>query len=465
MRAISLQQVRQVVGGRALAQLPPVTPAITSICTDTRLLEPGALFIAIRGETHDGHQYLPQAASKGAVAALLQETPPVTLPNVHMLIVPDTRQAMGRLARHVRLQMSARVIAVGGSNGKTGTKFLIDSALNRRLRGSISPKSFNNDIGVPLAIFPADPAQDYLVLELGTNHPGEIRNLTNIALPDIAVITNTSAEHLEGLGSIMGVRQEEASIIDGLGDKGTLIVNGDDPDLLDAVSAYSGRRLTFGLGRHNDLFATDITCTLAGVRFLLNGRREMFVPLLGRHIACNALAAVAVARRMGIREDEIIQSLAAAQGPEMRLQVQRLHGVTLINDAYNANPASMAAALQTLELIEHPGRKIAILGDMKEMGEHADRYHRELGELAGRSGLDLLACIGDKARLIAEEAGRAGMAARAIACFADAPAAAAQLPGCFVPGDLVLLKASRSMRLETIAEAMGQCTHIRRAAS
>ena len=465
MRSISLQQIRQIVGGRPLAQIPAASPPITSVCTDTRMLEPGALFIAIKGDIHNGHDYLSVAAGKGAVAALVQEEPPVVLPNVHTLLVPDTRQAMGRLARFVRQQMSSKVIAVGGSNGKTGTKFLIDSVLNRRLRGSISPKSFNNDIGVPLAIFPADPSQDYLVLELGTNHPGEIRNLTNIALPDIAVITNTSAEHLEGLGSIMGVRQEEASIIEGLNPKGTLIVNGDDAELLDAVSAHEGKRVTFGLGEHNDLFATDITCTLSGVRFLLNGRRELTVPLLGKHVACNALAAIAVAKRMGLSEDAIAEALAAARGPEMRLQLLSFHGVTLINDAYNANPASMAAALETLALLDHPGRKIAVVGDMKELGDHTDRYHRELGQAAANCGPDLLVCVGEKARLIGEEAERCGMDGECISYFTDSRPAAEALPGWFESGDLVLLKASRSMRLETVAQAMGQFGVMRKAAS
>ena len=465
MRAISLQQIRQIVGGKAVAQIPPVTPPIMSVSTDSKNLDPGALFIAIKGETHDGHDFLPEAASRGAVAALVQEMPRVSLPNVHMLLVPHTRQAMGKLARHIRQQMTSKVIAVGGSNGKTGTKYLIDSLLGARLRGSFSPKSFNNDIGVPLAIFPADPAQDYLVLELGTNHPGEIRNLTNIALPDIAVITNTSAEHLEGLGSIMGVRQEEASIIEGLSDKGTLIVNGDDPHLLDAVSGYPGKRVTFGLGEHNDLFATDITCTLSGVRFLLNGRREMTAPLLGKHVACNALAAIAVAKRMGLPEDAIAEALAVARGPEMRLQLLRFNGVTVINDAYNANPASMTAALETLALLDHPGRKIAVVGDMRELGDHTDRYHNELGQAAAKCGPDLLVCIGEKARLIGEEAARSGLDADRISYFTDANAAAAELPDWFSSGDLVLLKASRSMRLETIAQAMGQVPALRRAAS
>lgn len=262
---------------------------------------------------------------------------------------------MGRLARFVRQQLSSKVVGVAGSNGKTSTKNLIHSALAGRLRGTISPKSFNNDIGVPLAIFPADPGHDYLVLEMGTNHPGEIQALTDIALPDIAVITNCGPEHLEFLGDLRGVRRENASVINGLNPKGLLIINGDDPDLIEATSAYPGKRLTFGFKPTNDLFAADVECNQTGVRFRLNGgRKQVFVPLLGRHTAANALAAIAVARRLGLSEDEVIDNLSRARGAEMRLQLEHANGVTVLNDAYNANPASMKAALETAITLRPP---------------------------------------------------------------------------------------------------------------
>ena len=186
--------------------------------------------------------------------------------------------------------MRSKVIAVAGSNGKTSTKHLIDAALSGKLRGSISPKSYNNDIGVPLAILPADPTQDYLVLEMGTNHPGEIKILSDMALPDIAVITNCGAEHLEFLGSLAGVCRENADIVSGLNPKGVLIVNGDDPGLLKAVDGTRAMRITFGFSESNDLFATNIECDDKGVHFNLNkSKRRIFVPMLGRHNACNAL--------------------------------------------------------------------------------------------------------------------------------------------------------------------------------
>jgi UDP-N-acetylmuramoyl-tripeptide--D-alanyl-D-alanine ligase len=455
MKSISLQQVRQVVGGKALSAFPATGPDITAVCTDTRRMEPGALFIAIKGEIHNGHEFLPQAAGAGAIAALVEEQPAVKLPNVHMIQVPSTRLALGKLARFVRQQMTAKVICVGGSNGKTSTKNLIDSILCRRLRGSISPKSFNNDIGVPLAIFPADPNQDYLVLETGTNHHGELRVLSNMALPDTAVITNCSAEHLEGLGDLMGVRREEASIIEGLNPKGLLVVNGDDPQLLEAVGSYPGNRITFGFNSTNDLFATEITCDYRGVDFLLNGRRKVHVPLLGRHTACNALAAIAVARRLGLSEEEIVENLAQAHGPDMRLQLVNIRGLTVLNDAYNANPASMQAAIDTLCTLEACGRRIAILGDMRELGESTDRFHREVGVYAAAHPLDGLICIGEKAALMAESAKQAGMPADRVSHFPDTASAIGVIAKGLSSGDVVLLKASRAMHFEAVAQAIG----------
>jgi UDP-N-acetylmuramoyl-tripeptide--D-alanyl-D-alanine ligase len=456
MKPISIQQIRQILGAKALATIPATAPLVSSICTDSRRMDPGSLFIALPGENYDGHNYLRAAAAGGAVAALVEKIPDVQLPNMHMLLVPDTRKAMGKLARHIRQQMLAKVIAVAGSNGKTSTKHLVDAAIRDSLRGTISPKSFNNDIGVPLTIFPADPLQDYLVLEIGTNHPGEIKVLTDIAQPDIAVITNCGPEHLEFLGDLLGVRRENASIIEGLKPHGLLVVNGDDPELLDTVAAYPGKRVTFGFSEKNDLFASDVRCDETGVHFKLNAHTPIFVPLLGKHTAANALAAIAVARRLGLHEEAILHGLAHAEGAEMRLQLQTVRGITLLNDAYNANPASMKAALETLQTLPRTGRSIAILGDMRELGESSERFHREVGQFAATARLDMLYCIGPSSKLIAESARQAGMNAKSVKHFRDSQQAAEALAEIFQPGDVVLLKASRTVKLERIAAAITQ---------
>jgi UDP-N-acetylmuramoyl-tripeptide--D-alanyl-D-alanine ligase len=455
MKPLTLQQIKNAVGGRALTPLPQHAPTVSAVCTDTRRMQPGSLFVALKGDSFNAHEFIPDAAAGGAIAALVEQMPPQTLPNVHLIGVADTRKALGKLATYVRKHMRAKVIAVAGSNGKTSTKYLIDSALSGKLRGSMSPKSFNNEIGVPLTIFPADPNQDYIVLEMGTNHHGEIKVLTDMALPDIAVITNCGAEHLEGLDDLMGVRRENASIVSGLNPKGLLVVNGDDPELLNSVNAYKGLRVTFGFNSTNDLFANDVRCDANGTHFFLNNsRREVYVPMLGRHTAANALAAIAVARRMGLTEEQIIESLAEARGPEMRLQLQDIAGISLLNDAYNANPNSMRAALETVSSLEPKGRRVAVLGDMRELGKSSERYHREIGQFAATCKLELLACVGQQAALIAEAAQAAGMPTGAIGRFPDARAAANAVPDWLRDGDLILLKASRSIHLELVAQAI-----------
>jgi UDP-N-acetylmuramoyl-tripeptide--D-alanyl-D-alanine ligase len=353
----------------------------------------------------------------------------------------------------VRKGLKSKIIAVAGSNGKTSTKHLIHAALSGKLNGSISPKNFNNDIGVPLTILPADPMQDYLVLEIGTNHHGEIKVLSDMALPDIAVITNVGAEHLEGLDDLMGVRRENAMIVSGLNPRGCLVVNGDDKELLIAVSHYAGTTVTFGFGEHNDLYATDVEWDHNGTRFKLNGsRRTVFVPMIGRHTAANALAALAVARRMGVSEDQAIADLAVAHGPDMRMQRHEVGGMTIINDAYNANPNSMKAGLETVAGLPCAGRRIAIIGDMRELGAATERYHRELGEFAAGCKFDLLFCVGENARMYVEGAKHAGMKADRIHHYTDAKEIGSAILRYLRKKDLVLLKASRSMRLEEVAQ-------------
>jgi UDP-N-acetylmuramoyl-tripeptide--D-alanyl-D-alanine ligase len=459
VKPLTVHQIRQAVGGKALSALPKDAPPIKSVFSDSKLVEPFSLFIAIKGTNHDGHQYLPDAAARGAVAALVSEPPRQALPNLHLIGVDDTRKAMGKLATFVRKQLQSHVIAVAGSNGKTTTKNLIDAVLRPHLKGSISPKSFNNDIGVPLAIFPADPSQDYLVLEVGTNHHGEVNVLSEMAQPDMAVITNVSAEHLEGLDDLDGVRREEASIVTGLNPKGCLIVNGDDGPLVSLVSRYSGQTIKFGFNtKGNDLFATDIECDHKGVHFNLNGnpRRRLFVPLLGRHSACNALAAIAVGKKMNIAEDAIIHSLANAAQVDMRLHLSKVNGVTVLNDAYNANPGSTRAAIETLVALPARGRRVAVLGDMLELGKQSDAYHKETGVLAANSGLDLLICVGKKAKLIAASAKAAGMEAPRIVTYPDATTAAHGVTRRVRGQDLILLKASRSVGLEAVAQAIAE---------
>jgi UDP-N-acetylmuramoyl-tripeptide--D-alanyl-D-alanine ligase len=456
MKALTLMEVRQAVGGRALNALGAGVKPVNIVTTDSRQIAAGSVFVALRGEKFDGHRYLSQAAAGGAVAAIVEEAPGEEVGGLHLIGVSDSRVALGRLAAVARKALRGKVIGVAGSNGKTGTKHLIHAALARKLRGTVSPKSFNNDIGVPLTLLPAEQSADYVVVEMGTNHRGEIRVLTKMATPDIAVITNCGVEHLAGLGDLAGVRIENASVTEGMNERGLLVVNGDDEELLAAVSSYRGRKITFGLEPSNDLFATDIECGLDGVRFRLNkSRLIVFVPLLGKHTAVNALAAIAIARRMGVAEEEVVAGLAGASGPEMRLERSEAGGVTIINDAYNANPNSMRAALETLAALKPVTRRVAVLGDMLELGETTERYHREIGELAGSCGLGVLACVGENAEHIAKAAVKSfGMSADCVMRYADAQAAAEDVPKWLNEGDIVLLKGSRGIHLELVARAI-----------
>jgi len=476
MKSLTLKEICHATSGALSAANE--CASISAICTDSRKLKPGCLFVALRGGNFDGHKFVEQAAAAGALAAIVDDkfVGPADLACIR---VADTRYALGELAALVRRRFTGKVIAVAGSNGKTGTKHLIHSALQglpqataaispssslplstkggdrmAGLRGSMSPKSFNNDIGVPLAIFAADPNDDYVVLELGTNHHGEIARLTEIARPDIVVITNCSAEHLEGLTDLAGVRRENASILSGLAEGGLLFVNGDDADLLAAVKTYGTAQISFGFSPTNDLWATDIECTEGGTHFRLGGGGDFFVPLLGRHAAVNALTAIAVARSLGVKHDAIVAGLANSTAPEMRLQLQRAGGLTILNDAYNANPASMLAALQTIRDIPTAGRRVAVLGEMRELGEWSESSHRDIGQAAAQSQLDALLCVGPDAKWIADAAKAAGLHGNCITCHNSAEEAAEFLSQWIGNGDLLLLKGSRAVGLEKIAAAL-----------
>jgi UDP-N-acetylmuramoyl-tripeptide--D-alanyl-D-alanine ligase len=318
-----------------------------------------------------------------------------------------------------------------------------------------SPKSFNNDIGVPVGDLPGRPDQDYLVLEMGTNHHGGDQGPDRHGPADIRGHHKLRRRAPGILDDLMGVRRENATIISGLKPQGTCSSS----TATIATSSMPSRTtpaglVTFGFGTHNDLFASNVECTERGVSFKLNGTRDVFVPMLGKHTAANALAAIAVARRMRVSEEAIIEALATAEGPDMRLQLDDVNGIKLLNDAYNANPNSMRAALETVAALPTTGRRIAVLGEMRELGKSSDRYHREIGEFAATCKLDALVCVGPQGALIAEAAHKSGMPAKVISAFIDAPTAAPAVRKLVKKNDLVLLKASRGIQLEFIARAL-----------
>lgn len=442
----------EVVNGNPLKAMHVVT-------TDSRAVTPGCLFIALKGERFDAHDFLKDVVAAKAGAVMVSRRESLAGLGIPAVVVSDTRKGLGDLAREARGRQRARVIAIGGSNGKTTTKHLVGSVLASRLVGTQSPKSFNNDIGVPLTILGVSPQDDYVVLELGTNHPGELEPLSRMSRPEIAAITSIGAEHLEGFGDLAGVRAEELKLLEGLVPGGLCIVNGDDEELLAAAKQKTRRVISFGFAGSNDLRIEHVSCSLEGIRFRVSGFNDEFaLPMPGRHNASNALVAIAIGREFGIEEAEIREALANCSRPEMRMQVARVGSYTVLNDAYNANPASMRAALETLGDAEVAGRRVAVLGEMRELGTVSAAMHREVGTLAAGAKLDALVAVGGDSVHLADAAVAAGIPAASVHRLGTAAEAAELLPSILQDGDTILLKGSRGVRLEKVAEAIGQLT-------
>jgi UDP-N-acetylmuramoyl-tripeptide--D-alanyl-D-alanine ligase len=458
--------IRTVVGGTWLARPEPGSAA-DGVSIDTRTTKRGHVFVALPGERTDGHRFLGDAADAGAAMALVQDPATVQaaggIPKgLGVLHVPDTRKSLGRLAAAYRKTLeNTRVIAVTGSNGKTTTVRLIEAVLSSKLRGSASIKSFNNDIGVPLTILGAKRGDQYLICEVGTNAPGEIAQLSSIVSPDIAVITSIGREHLEFLGSIRGVCQEESSVLGALRPGGLAVVTADCPELDDFLKGPANL-VRFGFSERAELRITAAEPTLDGVAFTLNARTPFHIPLLGRHNASNAAAAVAVGRRLRLDDETIREALAATKAPEMRLQRQSIAGIDLLNDAYNANPDSMLAGLQALlDLGGDAKRRVVVFGDMLELGPAAAPGHLEVANALAASGtIDLAVLVGPTWATVAGVVREAFPKDRVLSLNDVDADRAATVAAMLRPGDLVLLKGSRRMGLERVATALAAAHNV-----
>lgn len=452
-----------VTGGRWIGTPPR---EVEGIGVDTRKFTAGSLFVAIKGDRFDGHDFLAAAAQAGAAAALVsaERAGAMAAPPIPLLAVPDTVPALGSLARFHRLRHDLPVVAVTGSNGKTTTREMIAAILSKRGRTLKNDGNYNNEIGVPLTLFGLDADHRAAVIEMGMNHPGEIARLTDIARPQIGVVTNAAAAHLEGLGSIDGVADAKAELYAGLPATGVAIANADDPRMLKRAQASGRRVLTFAVGRQRrgDVAVLDVLeHGAAGLRFLLGiGNREVEVELslVGTHNAANAAAAAAAAVALGCTDREIAAGLSDVRPVGRRLRVERLaSGLQLIDDCYNANPLSMGAALQTLRDLaddDEASRPVAVLGDMLELGEFEAEAHRVVGQAAARAGVALLAAFGPRARLLADAAAAAGLPEDRIFHTEDVDALIAWARTRLTPADLLLVKASRGLKLERLVEAL-----------
>lgn len=431
---------------------------ISRICTDSREVLPGDLFIALSGDRFDGHEFVSQAAQKGACAVLMNRSKPrPEVPGCAVILVEDTRRALGSIAAAYRREFALPVCAVCGSNGKTTTKELIASVLQRKLRTLRSEGSFNNDIGVPLTLLGLESSHRAAVLEAGTNHPGELRPLLEMMVPGYAVLTNIGREHLEFFGDLAGVATEEGTVAEVLPPEGVLFLNADDVWTPQVALRTRARVVRVGHGPEACWRASRLRVDSDGVRFRVEGPAESYsmeyrINLLGSHQVTNALFAIALGCELGVPPEEIQAGLLECRPASMRLQTTESRGVRILNDAYNANADSMAAALRTLLDLPCRGRRVAVLGDMAELGASAQEAHEEVGRRVATMGVGQLFAVGKMASVMGRSAREAGL--NRVLEFADVESAGSALKNFVKPGDLVLVKASRSSRLERVAEML-----------
>lgn len=446
--------------GASAGKLVSGSPAtlIRRVNTDSRVVQPGDLFIALAGERHDGHKFLSDVVQKG-VAAVMVETNkvPAGKSKCAVVAVKNTRQALGQLAARYRRDFSLPTIAVGGSNGKTTTKELLASVLCQKLETLWSEASFNNDIGVPLTLLRLENKHQAAVMEVGTNHPGELAPLVTMVQPKFAVITNIGREHLEFFGDVAGVAQEEGTLAELLPEGGTLFINGDNEWAAPIIRRSRARAVRVGVTEQNDWRAGNIRTDKQGAWFRATAPQadlsgDYRINLLGRHQVTNALLAIAVGAELGVARADIERGLAECQPPKMRMQLWESNGVRVLDDAYNANADSMLAALQTLQDIPCKGRRVAVLGDMAELGAHSEAAHLEIGRRAAESGVGQLFAVGQMAPVMARAAREAGL--NRVFEFLDVEAAAPAVKSFVKAGDVVLLKASRATHLERIVELL-----------
>jgi UDP-N-acetylmuramoyl-tripeptide--D-alanyl-D-alanine ligase len=450
------------------ADLPTVEQCsipCTGASIDTRSIDAGDLFFALKGEKADGHDFLAKAREEGAAAAVVRRGASFPRPRgLPLLFVDDPARALWALAVHARGRLRATVVCITGSNGKTTTKEMAGSVAATIGPCVRSEKSYNNHLGVPLSILRADASTKTLVLEIGTNHPGEIARLARLARPRIAVVTSIGEAHLGHFGSLRAIAEEKAALLRALPEDGFAVINANDEFAPLLAGSTRARVCTFGrvddtvdpaVLEDVDVWGTAVrrSSRPRGVCFWLYGKMKVTIPMEGLHNASNALAAIAVGLLLGAEPLAVRDALRGVEPPRLRLQRERVGGVVLVDDSYNANPASVGAALDELAATACDGRRVFVLGDMGELGELSLEHHRRAGRRAA-STADVLWTVGPMAVAAAEAALRAGMPADRVFGSPDAGAAAESPPFVPEPGDVVLLKASRAVELDRLARAL-----------
>jgi len=431
--------------------------SVERISTDSRIIKKGEFFVALRGENFDGRKFVEATAKAGAAGAIVDLEWNGKVPAKFAIIrAEDTLLAYQNLAANYRKALSIKVLAITGSNGKTSTKDFAASVLGRKFRVTKTQGNFNNHVGLPRTILEATSKDEVAVWEIGMNHPGEVAPLAKIAAPNAAIITNIGVAHIEFMGTREAIAKEKGALAEAVATEGAVILNADDP-FSKEIAERTQAHVIFAGTREGTVRAIDIQQSADGSEFtIIEGahrcRAQLSVP--GLHMVQNALLAVAAGRAFGLSLEEAAAGLASAPLTKARLQIKEIHGVQFLDDSYNANPDSMKAALQTLVELDTDGKKIAVLGEMRELGKESERGHEEVGEAAAAFGIDHLIGIGEMGAIISRAAEKAGLEKSSV--VGSTSEAAELLLNMAAPGDLVLIKGSRLARTEDVIEAFAK---------
>lgn len=455
MEVLRCEEILKATGGKLICG--DVNTVFATISTDSRKINNSDLFIPIEGERFDGHDYILSSFASGAAGSLThKELEPV---NDKVLIkVEDTLKALRDLASYYRQKFKIPYVGITGSVGKTSTKDMVSCVLAKQYKVLSTQGNYNNEIGVPLTIFNLDSLHEAAVIEMGMSGFGEISRLTSIVKPDIAIITNIGLSHIEKLGSRKNILQAKMEILEGLKDKGLVILNGDDKLLYGLKGLISFRTVFYGLEENLDYQAYNVqSLGEQGTVFditICNKDYRVNIPVPGVHNVYNALAGIAAGRELGIPIEKIIQGIEEFTPGKMRLNIINHNGIKIINDAYNASPQSMEAAINVLKDVVTSGRSIAVLGDMLELGEMSMDSHRHVGRFAVAKGIDYILTVGDNGENIAHGAIEAGAEADKVISFKDNTEAAEFLINFIKPGDVLLVKGSRGMKMEEVVNIL-----------
>ena len=459
---LTIEEVLRATGGKLLQGKE--NAFFQGISTDSRTITEGELFIALKGPRFDGHHYALEALKKKAGGVLIGEDQVGDIRwngyrSRAVIAVKDTLTALGDIARDWRRKYGPPLVALTGSNGKTTTKEMIAACLETTFPILKTKGNLNNLIGVPLTLLTLTEKERVVVLEMGMNEPGEIRRLTEIAEPDVGLITNIQKVHLEGMGSLERLKEEKGELFRKMRRDGTILVNQDDPRVVDLARDYPGQKITFGIETPAEVMAKEIQLRgTEGTSFTLileEEAMEVHLQLLGRHFVPNALSAIAVGCLFGVELKQAKEAIEHFQSFPMRMEVVPLKGgKTLINDAYNANPYSMELALETLVEVKGKGRAIAVLGDMLELGNFEKEAHEQLGERVSELAIDFLLALGKDAPLVVESAIRHGFPIERTRIVESHSEAISLLRQMLENGDWILVKGSRRMAMEKIVEGL-----------